>query len=85
VFQERPERTIKAMRASPRNMPGQRRDRYFYAGITFILGIIALLIGAVAYLLGKALVGESLLVLGVILLVAGLVAARMGGGSRSPR
>ena len=43
-------------------MAGTRRDRYFYAGMAFILGILSFVIGLGAYLLGEALVGESILV-----------------------
>jgi len=65
-------------------MPDTRRDRYFYAGMAFILGILSFVIGLGAYLLGEALVGESLLVAGVVLVVAGFAGARLGGRPKPP-
>ncbi len=78
------EGTAKPAPASPEDVPGSRRDRYVYAGMAFILGILALVIGIVAYLLGRTLVGESLVVIGIVLMVAGFAGARLGGRPKAP-
>ncbi len=65
-------------------MAGTRRDRYYYAGMAFILGIVALIIALVAYLLGNTLVGEILAGVGIVSTVGGFLAARLGGGPRTP-
>ncbi len=65
-------------------MAGTRWDRYFYAGMTFILGLLAIVLGVGLFLFGRTSVGEALIVVGIVAAVAGFAGARMGGKPKTP-